>query len=115
MQGKESMTTSRRELLGQVAGLIAGVAVTGCGVPLAAATGSAPRRREVAIGGKRIRTVDLHAHCHIPEANALLGYKQNFPALYIGPDRTKVMDEQGIDIEALSINPNFWDKAERDQ
>jgi aminocarboxymuconate-semialdehyde decarboxylase len=24
------------------------------------------------------------------------------------------MDEQGIDIEALSINPNFWDKAERD-
>ena len=25
------------------------------------------------------------------------------------------MDSQGIDIEALSINPNFWDKAERDQ
>jgi aminocarboxymuconate-semialdehyde decarboxylase len=25
------------------------------------------------------------------------------------------MDEQGIDVEALSINPNFWDKAERDQ
>jgi aminocarboxymuconate-semialdehyde decarboxylase len=24
------------------------------------------------------------------------------------------MDEQGIDIEALSINPNFWDKADRD-
>ena len=24
------------------------------------------------------------------------------------------MDEQGIDIEALSVNPNFWDKLERD-
>jgi aminocarboxymuconate-semialdehyde decarboxylase len=24
------------------------------------------------------------------------------------------MDEQGIDIEALSINPNFWSKAEPD-
>ncbi len=24
------------------------------------------------------------------------------------------MDEQGIDIEALSVNPNFWDNAERD-
>src|SRR5205085_1972020 len=32
----------------------------------------------------------------------------------ITPERIKVMDEQGIDIEALSINPNFWDKAERD-
>ncbi|HEX3538740.1 MAG TPA: amidohydrolase family protein [Stellaceae bacterium] len=109
------MTTSRRELLGRGAGAVAGLAFTGCGMRMAAAQGAAPRRREVAIGGKRIRTVDLHAHCHIPEANALLGYKQNFPALYIGPDRIKVMDEQGIDIEALSINPNFWDKAERDQ
>jgi aminocarboxymuconate-semialdehyde decarboxylase len=24
------------------------------------------------------------------------------------------MDEQGIDVEALSINPNFWDKLDRD-
>lgn len=108
------MTTSRRELLSRAAGAMAGIAFTGCGVHMAAAQG-APRRREVAIGGKRIRTVDLHAHCHIPEANALMGYKQNFPKLYLGPDRVQVMDEQGIDIEALSINPNFWDHAERDQ
>src|SRR5437764_5931523 len=108
------MTTSRRELLGQAAGVMAGIAFTGCGVRLAAAQG-APRRREVAINGKRIRTVDLHAHCHIPEATELMGYKQNFPKLVIGPDRIQAMDEQGIDIEALSINPNFWDKAERDQ
>jgi aminocarboxymuconate-semialdehyde decarboxylase len=109
------MVTNRRELLGQAAGLMAGIAFTSCGVRAALAQGAPPRRREVALAGKRIRTVDLHAHCHIPEANALLGYKQNFPALYIGPDRIKVMDEQGIDIEALSINPNFWDKADRDQ
>ena len=108
------MATSRRELLGQAAGAMAGIAFTACGMRTAAAQG-APRRREVAIGGKRIRTVDLHAHCHIPEADALLGYKQNFPSLYIGPDRIEAMDAQGIDIEALSINPNFWDKAERDQ
>ena len=108
------MTTSRRELLSQAAWATAGIALTGCGMRAAAAQGAA-RRREVAVGGKRIRTVDLHAHCHIPEANALLGYKQNFPSLYIGPERIQAMDEQGIDIEALSINPNFWDKAERDQ
>ena len=72
------------------------------------------RRREVAVNGKRVKTVDLHAHCHIPEALALIGAKQNTPALVITDDRLKAMDEQGIDVEALSINPNFWDKAERD-
>jgi aminocarboxymuconate-semialdehyde decarboxylase len=56
----------------------------------------------------------VHAHCHIPEATALAGYKETTPALIIGPERIKAMDEQGIDIEALSINLNFWDKAERD-
>jgi predicted TIM-barrel fold metal-dependent hydrolase len=32
----------------------------------------------------------------------------------VSPERIKAMDEQGIDIEALSINPVFWYKAERD-
>jgi aminocarboxymuconate-semialdehyde decarboxylase len=110
--------TTRRELLGHAAGGVAGIAFTGCGLMQSAeaqAPAAAPtRRREVVVAGKRIHTVHIHAHCHIPEANALLGYKQNFPSLYIGPERIKAMDEQGIDIEALSINPNFWDKAERD-
>jgi predicted TIM-barrel fold metal-dependent hydrolase len=32
----------------------------------------------------------------------------------VSPERLKAMDEQGIDVEALSINPIFWYKAERD-
>src|ERR1700724_1875824 len=108
--------TTRRELLGQAAGMMAGIAYTGCGVMhMAAAQAPGPaRQREVAVNGKRVKTVDIHAHCHIPEALELAGQKVRFPGLVIGPDRIKVMDEQGIDIEALSINPNFWDKAERD-
>src|SRR5947209_3454035 len=107
--------TTRRELLGQAAGALAGVAFTGCGLMHAAsAQGQPQRRREVVVNGKRVKTVDIHAHCHIPEALALMGEKVRFPGLVIGPDRIKVMDEQGIDVEALSINPNFWDKAERD-
>jgi aminocarboxymuconate-semialdehyde decarboxylase len=106
------MDTTRRALFGQIGGAVAGSAFAGCGVRHALAQTS--RRREVSINGKRIRTVDVHAHCHIPEATALAGYKENTPALVIGPDRIQAMDEQGIDIEALSINPNFWDKAERD-
>jgi aminocarboxymuconate-semialdehyde decarboxylase len=110
------MPTDRRELLGSLAGAIAGIAFVGCGLG-STALAQAPqpaRRREVVVNGKRVRTVDLHAHCHIPEALALIGQNVRFPGLVIGPDRIAAMDAQGIDIEALSINPNFWDKAERD-
>jgi aminocarboxymuconate-semialdehyde decarboxylase len=106
--------TTRRELLGQAAGMMAGIAFTGCGLMHPASAQVPARRREVVVNGKRVKTVDVHAHCHIPEALELMGQKQRFPALVITPDRIKAMDEQGIDIEALSINPNFWDKAERD-
>src|SRR5438034_4734947 len=109
--------TTRREALGTIAGAIAaGLAFNGCGLGRAAwaQTGAPVRRREVVVGGKRIKTIDVHAHCHIPEALTLMGQQVRFPLLVIGEQRIKAMDEQGIDIEALSINPNFWDKAERD-
>ena len=41
-----------------------------------------------------------------------MGLKVQQPSLVISPERIKAMDEQGIDIEALSINPIFWYKAE---
>jgi len=108
--------TTRRGLLGQAAGVMADVGFAGCGLMRgAAAQAPGPARpRETVVNGKRITTVDIHAHCHIPEGLALMGEKVRFPGLVIGPDRIKVMDEQRIDIEALSVNPNFWDKAERD-
>jgi glutathione S-transferase len=43
----------------------------------------------------------------VPEANALMGLKVQLQSLVISPERIKVMDEQGIDIEALSLNPIF--------
>ena len=93
--------------------MAAAVAFIGCSGRWALAQ-EPQRRREIVVNGKRVRTVDMHAHCHIPEATALASYKENFPGLVIGPERTKEMDEQGIDVEALSINPNFWDKLDRD-
>ena len=36
------------------------------------------------------------------------------PSLVVSPERIAAMDERGIDIEALSINPIFWYKAEPD-
>jgi aminocarboxymuconate-semialdehyde decarboxylase len=47
----------------------------------------------------------------MPEANALMDLKVPLQSLVVSPERIQAMDEQGIDIEALSINPNFWSKA----
>ncbi len=78
---------------------------------------AAGRRREVVVGGRRVKTIDVHAHCVIPEAYALLGLKvedHRGPGIEeVGPRRIREMDSQGIDMEALSINPR-WYRAERD-
>ena len=83
----------------------------------AAGMATASRRREVKVGGRRVKTIDVHAHCVIPEAYALLGLKvqdHRGPGIdEVGPRRMREMDAQGIDMEALSINP-AWYRAERD-
>jgi len=103
------------------AGALTGIAFTGCdmmAMPASggagAATKPAARRREVVVGGKRVKTVDVHAHCAVPEANALMGFPMHGPLLMADTaQRISDMDAQGIDVEALSINP-FWYAAERD-
>lgn len=70
-------------------------------------------RRDIVVSGKRVKTVDIHAHCAFPEANALLGVKIVPSTLSETAERIKWMDAHGIDIEALSINP-FWYGANRD-
>src|SRR6516225_4923737 len=83
----------------------------------AAGMATASRRREVKVGGRRVKTIDVHAHCVIPEAYALLGLKvqdHRGPGIdEVGPRRMREMDAQGIDMEALSINP-AWYRTERD-
>jgi len=78
---------------------------------------SAPqgRRREVVVAGKRVKTVDVHAHCAVPSAMALMGRALETEALLMSntAERIRAMDQQGIDVEALSINP-YWYTAERD-
>jgi aminocarboxymuconate-semialdehyde decarboxylase len=94
---------------------MAGIAFVGCDLLSArsAHAQSGRRRREVVVSGRRVKTVDVHAHCAVPEALALMGIKVAPQALVMGEDRIRAMDEQGIDVEALSINP-YWYRAERD-
>ena len=91
---------------------VEGVAFVICGGSDATRTG---RRREVVVNGKRVKTVDVHAHCAVPEAMALVGRKVEAEGLLQSrmSDRLQAMDEQGIDVEALSINP-YWYTADRD-
>jgi aminocarboxymuconate-semialdehyde decarboxylase len=108
----------RRGFLKVVAG--AGSVAVGCSLLEAAGQGGQPSgtRRKVTVGGSRVKTVDIHSHCAVPEALALMQLPAgssalwDSPQLMIGPDRLGIMGQQGIDVEALSINP-FWYPAER--
>ncbi len=71
-----------------------------------------PQRRQVTIGGRRIRVVDGHAHCVIPVQHVTKGTpleKMGGGAgnNLLGPERLQIMDQQGVDVQALTIN-NFW-------
>ena len=113
---------TRRDVL-KSAGAAAGIVFCGCGM-LDAARAQQPggQRLPVAVNGKRVKTVDVHAHCHFREAIALMGDEAGgvLPRTRGAPEhfiiieeRLKGMDAQAIDMEVLSINP-FWYRKDRD-
>ncbi|HEY3824319.1 MAG TPA: amidohydrolase family protein [Bryobacteraceae bacterium] len=92
----------------------AGVIFTGCSLLDRTLTAQTPKRRQVTVAGRRIRTVDIHAHVVIPEATALMGIKTAPDnATVMAQARFDRMDEWGTDMQALSINPT-WYATERD-
>ena len=112
--------TTRRDFLQTTAGALAGLAFVGCDLLAASTARAQGRRREVMVSGTRVKTVDIHAHCAVPQALALMGQQLGGPSLRpdldvatAAPVRLRAMDEQGIDMEALSINAS-WYKLERD-
>jgi aminocarboxymuconate-semialdehyde decarboxylase len=77
------------------------------------------RRKEFRIGGRRVRVVDMHAHCvfaevstRVPGANAP---RVAPPTLVLGPERLAAMDERGIDVQVLSVNTYWWYSADRER
>src|SRR5687767_11217430 len=58
-------------------------------------------RWEVVIAGKRIKTVDVHAHCIVPDAAKVINHPLEAPGLLwsnVG-DRLAHMDKSGVDYE----------------
>lgn len=107
---------SRRRFLRQLtwAGL-ASVAGTGLSLGISHAQ---PARREIRVGGRRVKTIDAHAHTFIPAVvDAVRGTELEKSAtasaagnLVMNRARLQRMDEQGIDVEVLTINP-WWYSA----
>lgn len=116
--------TTRRNFLKTTGAAAAGIAFCSCGLLDAArAQGSAAETRlPVMVEGKRVKTVDVHAHCYFHEALDLMGpdaarvlpptkgVKEHF---IVVEERLRAMDAMGIDMEVLSINP-FWYGKDRD-
>jgi aminocarboxymuconate-semialdehyde decarboxylase len=113
---------NRRSFFKALAGASAGLAAMRHGVTEAGGsqvqTGSA--RRETTLGGRRARVIDLHCHCVIPEAvdvvkdTPLARSAGGGGNQQLGPQRLQWMDQQGLDVQALTINGYWWYAADRD-
>ena len=106
---------NRREFVKTAAGLAAGTFLAGRGLPQA---GAQQARREVRVGGKRVKVVDIHAHAGIAEtADVVKGTpleRYGRAAGKLGPDRIQELDKRGVDVQALSINAFWWYAADRE-
>ena len=80
-------------------------------------TNAQPKRKEVRVGGKRVKVVDVHAHCMFPEVAQRLPSanppRVAPPTVVLGPERFAALDERGIDVQALSVNFFWWYARDR--
>jgi predicted TIM-barrel fold metal-dependent hydrolase len=115
--------TTRRNFLKGGSAAATGIVFCSCGLLERAHAQGTGRTLPVAINGKKVKTIDVHAHCHFREAGALLGADtaaiqlppvRDAEEAFIAIDkRLKAMDGQAVDMEVLSINP-FWYGRDRD-
>ena len=95
-----------------------GMSRVGTGTAVIANQSQSPRR-EVMVAGRRVKVIDVHAHCVIPVSDIVKGTPlanvgggggNNI----LGPQRLQIMDGQGVDVQVLSINGYWWYAADRD-
>jgi len=113
LRNKERIMPNRRDFLKTAASATAGAFV----LPFQA---TPAKRREVFIGKRSIKTVDVHGHFVFPEelevvkgTNLARNVNQNGP-LVLGPARLDFNDKQGIDVQVLSHQGAWWYGTDRD-
>lgn len=116
---------NRRDFFKTVASATAGMFVMGRGLMDAGVLpfqATPVRRREVSIGNRRVKIVDIHGHFIAPEELDVIkntnlagniSNQLNGP-LVLGPARLRTLDEQGIDVQALSHQGGWWYGTDRD-
>ena len=86
----------------------AGAVFAGCGL-CSMRVGAQGKKRQVMVGGRRVKTIDIHAHVVFPEATALMGNVIDpSDPLIMAQARFDRMDEWGTDMQALSINATWY-------
>ena len=102
---------NRRAFFRSVAGAAAGLLVSqynGTGERRVAAQ-APPARRQVTIGGRRARVIDVHSHWDMPLGAVVKGTP--YEKFATGPgleERIPIMDKLGIDVAAVSVNDFWW-------
>jgi aminocarboxymuconate-semialdehyde decarboxylase len=109
-------TASRRDFLRAIAAGASVPYLTGNRVLLAQTPGA---RRQVTVGGRRIKVIDIHAHCVIPVEEVVKGSPLakmggGGGGNVLGAERLRIMDQQGVDVQALTINGFWWYAADRE-
>src|SRR5262245_21935399 len=89
---------------------------------IATATQNPPsRRREVSLGNRRIKIIDIHGHFIAPEELDLIkdtDLARNIAgqpgSLILDAARVRTLDERGIDVQVLTHQGAWWYKTDRD-
>jgi len=99
----------RRNFLKALGGVTAGMYLAG--------PAFAQGRKEVMVGDRRIRVVDIHYHAHIPAVMDVIrgtDFERNIGgSRNLGPERIGIMDARGIDVGVISANQYWWYGADR--
>src|ERR1700761_5163957 len=108
------MTTRRDFLKTGGTAVASGIIFSSCGMLRSAHAQPQQHKLTVMVNGKMVKTIAVHAHCTFREASELLGPAP--PITVRGADETVIeiekrlaaMDSQAIDMEGLSVNPNWY-------
>ncbi|MBI4887831.1 MAG: amidohydrolase family protein [Acidobacteria bacterium] len=95
---------NRRQFLKTMAATTAGACLT------SRITAQTPARRQISIGGRRVKVIDVHNHWDMPLPMELVKGTP-FEEHAKGPgldDRSAVLDRLGIDVAAVSVNDFWW-------
>jgi aminocarboxymuconate-semialdehyde decarboxylase len=127
---------NRREFIKTVTSATAGMLITGRGLMDSVAQAAQGRggrggqgqpaadsgpvvHRDVRVGGKKVKVIDVHAHATFPEVadvvkGTALARNAGGGGRALGQDRINELDKRGIDIQVLDINAFWWYAADRD-